>query len=412
MSSTHEPATGEIAIKNAKIVVGDQLVAAEILVKGGKIARIAKQVSGEQMLNARGQIVFPGAVDVHVHFRDLTESYKEDWYTGSCAAAAGGVTTVIDQPNTKPPVRDEQSLADKQAVARKSIVDYGINAGIDKLDKLEILWNLGVTAFGEVFLQSTSSVELLQALKIIKRVGALACIHAERIVNGTPNEREGIRKVLDLNQRVGAKIHISHLSTAAGLNLIGTYAQDITCEVTPHHLFLSEDDRVRLGPFAIMNPPLRSRQDVNSLWMNLSHVDLIASDHAPHSIADKKTPLPPPGVPGVQTLLPLLLSRADQIGLARLIELACFRPAARFNLQAKGAIAEGFDADLAFFNLKDKKVVTPSILKGKSRWTPFEGLEAIFPSLTMVRGNIVYRDGVIVGKEGWGTQLFGLGKEQ
>ncbi|MGZ4903409.1 MAG: dihydroorotase [Halobacteriota archaeon] len=400
----------ETAIKNAKIVAGGQLVAAEILVKGAKIARIAKQVNADQTLDARGQIVLPGAVDAHVHFRDLTESYKEDWYTGSCAAAAGGVTTVIDQPNTKPPVSDEKSLADKQAVAGKSIVDYGLNAAIDKLDKLELLWNLGVTAFGEIFLQRTSNVNLLKALETVKRIGALVCIHAERIVDGMPNEVEGIRAVLDLNQPVGAKVHISHLSTAAALNLVGRYAQDITCEVTPHHLFLSEDDRVRLGPFAVMDPPLRSQQDVHGLWANLDHVDMVASDHAPHSIADKKKPLPPPGVPGVQTLLPLLLSRVDQIGLGRLIELACFRPAVRFNLKGKGAVAEGFDADLAFFNLKHKKIIAPSMLQGKSGWTPFEGLEAIFPSLTMIRGKIVYKDGVIVANEGWGTQLFGPGR--
>lgn len=410
MSSSDDAAIGETAIKNAKIVLDGQLVAAEILVKGAKIAKVAKHVNAERTLDAGGQVVLPGAVDAHVHFRDLTESYKEDWFTGSCAAVAGGVTTVIDQPNTKPPVCDEKSLADKQAVAGKSIVDYGINAAIDKLDKLELLWNLGVTAFGEIFLQRTSDVDLLGALETMKRIGALACVHAERIIGGTPNEVEGIRAVLDLNQAIGTKIHISHLSTAAGLYLMGLYAQDITCEVTPHHLFLSEGDRVRLGPFAVMDPPLRGQHDVHGLWAKLNRVDMVASDHAPHSIADKKKPVPPPGVPGVQTLLPLLLSRADQIGLGRLIELACFRPAARFNLKGKGAIAEGFDADLAFFNLKDKKIIAPSMLQGKSGWTPFEGLDAIFPSLTMIRGKIVYRDGVIVAKEGWGTQLFGPGR--
>ncbi|MDD1721462.1 MAG: dihydroorotase [Euryarchaeota archaeon] len=410
MSSSHDADIKETAIRNAKIVVGSQLVEAEILVRGHKIARVAKQVNAERTLDAEGQIVLPGAVDVHVHFRDLAESYKEDWYTGSCAAVAGGVTTVIDQPNTKPPVLDKKSLADKQAVARKSIVDYGINAAIDKLDKLELLWNLGVTAFGEIFLQQTSHVDLLQALQTIKRIGAIACVHAEQNIDGVPNEVQGVRAVLNINQAIGAKVHISHLSTAAGLYLLGLYAQDITCEVTPHHLFLSEGDRARLGPFAVMDPPLRSQKDVRGLWTNLNYVDMVASDHAPHSIADKKKPSPPPGVPGVQTLLPLLLSRVDRIGLGRLIELACFRPAARFNLEGKGAVAEGFDADLTFVNLKDRKIITPSILQGKSGWTPFEGLEAIFPSLTMVRGKIVYRDGLIMAKEGWGTQLFGSGK--
>ncbi len=400
----------EIAIKGAKIVHDGQLIGAEILVKGTKIAKIAKQVNAARTLDARGRIVLPGAVDAHVHFRDLNESYKEDWYSGSCAAVAGGVTTVIDQPNTKPPVCDEKSLADKQGAASKSIVDYGINAAIDKLDKLEPLWNLGVTAFGEVFLARTSNAKLSKALEIIKRIGALVCIHAERIVDGVPDEVEGIRSVLNLNKATEAKLHISHLSTPAGLSLIDRSTQDVTCEVTPHHLFLSQDDRARLGPFGLMHPPLRSQKDVRALWANLDSVDMIASDHAPHSIDDKKLPSPPPGVPGVQTLLPLLLSRVDQIGLVRLIELVCSRPAARFHLKGIGVVAEGYDADLAFFNLKAKTVITPDVLYGKSAWTPFEGFEAIFPSLTMVRGKVVYRDGSITAEEGWGKQLFGPGR--
>ncbi len=410
MNSSPDASVEEIAIKGAKIVRGDQLIAAEILLKGPKIARIAKQVSAARTLDAHGQIVLPGAVDVHVHFRDLNESYKEDWYTGSCAAVAGGVTTVVDQPNTKPPVCDEKSLADKQAAAGKSIADYGINAAIDRLDKLEVLWNSGVIAFGEVFLPRTSNADLSTALQTIKRIGALICIHAERIVSGVPNEVEGIRSVLALNHAIEAKMHISHLSTPAGLYLTDRPSQDVTCEVTPHHLFLSTDDRARLGPFGLMDPPLRSRRDVRELWANLGRVDMIASDHAPHTIADKSSPAPPPGVPGVQTLLPLLLAKVDQIGFGRLIELTCSGPAARFNLKGKGAITEGYDADLAFFNLKDKRVIAPDILYSKAGWSPFEGLEAVFPSLTMVRGKVVFKDGVITAEKGWGTQLFGPGK--
>jgi dihydroorotase len=399
-----------IAIKNAKIYYRDQVVAAEMLVEDGKIARVAKQVSGEQTIDAGGKLVLPGAIDVHVHFRDLGEAYKEDWYTGSCAAAAGGVTTVIDQPNTQPPVIDQTSYAKKQAAARKSLVDYGINAAIDKLDQLEALWRLGVIAFGETFMQDKTEAYLHEALQIIERIGATFCVHAEKCVDRMPNEMAGLRTILDLNKEVGAKLHVAHVSTEEGLNLLAASGQDVTCEVTPHHLFLSLADTTRLGPFSIMNPPLRSRNDVEGLWSNLAHIDMIASDHAPHSIADKKKPSPPPGVPGVQTLLPLLLSKLDQIGIGQLVRLTCKAPAARFNLRTKGTIAEGFDADLTFIDLKNKKPITARRLKGRSHWTPFEGLEAIFPSLTMVRGEVVFSEGTILMKKGWGKQIFGTGK--
>jgi len=381
-----------------------------MLIEGGKIARVAKQLSGEQIIDAGGQLILPGAIDVHVHFRDLGEAYKEDWYTGSCAAAAGGVTTVIDQPNTQPPVTDQTSYVAKQAVARKSIVDYGINAAIDKLDELEELWRLGVIAFGETFMQDKAEADLHGALQIIERIGATLCVHAEKCLDGMSNEMGGLRTILDLNKEIRAKMHVNHVSTAAGLNLLAVSRQDVTCEVTPHHLFLSQADKARLGPFGVMSPPLQSRNDVEGLWSNLDHIDMIASDHAPHSLADKKKPSPPQGVPGVQTLLPLLLSKLDQIGISQLVQLTCKAPAARFNLRGKGTIAEGFDADLTFINLKNRNVITARRLKGRSRWTPFEGLEAIFPSLTMVRGEVVFSEGSILMKEGWGNQVFGAGK--
>jgi dihydroorotase len=158
-----------------------------------------------------------------------------------------------------------------------------------------------------------------------------------------------------------------------------------------------------------MNPPLRSRYDVGQLWSHLDHIDMVASDHAPHSTADKKMPNAPPGVPGVQTLLPLLLSKLDQIGLGRLVDLVSTAPADRFHLRSKGAIAEGFDADLILVDLKDKKPITPSLMRSKCGWTPFEGLEGVFPSLTMVRGEVVFNEGSITAKKGWGRQVCGAG---
>ncbi|MDD1725265.1 MAG: amidohydrolase family protein, partial [Euryarchaeota archaeon] len=207
-------------------------------------------------------------------------------------------------------------------------------------------------------------------------------------------------------------VHVSHLSEASGLDFVRGSDQDISCEVTAHHLFLSDLDQARLGPFGIMNPPLRSRHDVDTLWSCLRHINMIASDHAPHSIADKNMPYPPPGVPGVQTLLPLLLSRLDEISLERLVNLVSAAPAIRFNLKNKGAIREGYDADLILVDPNDRKIITPSMLQSKCGWTPFEGCVAVFPSLTMVRGEVVFSEGSIKVKKGWGTQVCGAGFRQ
>jgi dihydroorotase len=399
-------------IRNARVFCRNQVVLSDVLIESGTIAKIGSVRAGGQEIDARGRLLLPGAIDVHVHFRDLDEAYKEDWYSGSCAAAAGGVTTVIDQPNTKPPVCDERSYFRKQRAARKSVVDYGINAGIERFDQLDDLWRLGVTAFGEVFVQEKSREELQHALQIIKRLNAVLCVHAERRVGEISSELEGIRTVFACNKEIGAKVHVSHLSEASGLEFVRGSDQDISCEVTPHHLFLSDLDQVRLGPYSIMNPPLRSRQNVDTLWSHLGHIDMIASDHAPHSVADKNMSYPPPGVPGVQTLLPLLLSRLDQISLERLVNLVSAAPATRFNLKNKGVICKGYDADLILVDPNDRKIVTPSVLYSKCGWTPFDGCVAVFPSLTMVRGEVVFSEGSIKGKKGWGSQVCGAGWRQ
>jgi dihydroorotase len=398
-----------IVIRNARVFYRNQVVLSDVLIESGTIAKIGRVRLGGQEIDARGRLLLPGAIDVHVHFRDLNEAYKEDWYSGSCAAAVGGVTTVIDQPNTKPPVCDERSYFRKQRAARKSVVDYGINAAIERYDLLEDLWRLGVTAFGEVFVQEKSRKELQHALQTIKRLNAVLCVHTERHVGEISSELAGIRTVLDCNKAIRAKVHVSHLSEASGLDFVRGSDQDVSCEVTPHHLFLSDLDQARLGPFGIMNPPLRSKQDVDALWSCLSYIDMIASDHAPHSIADKNMSYPPPGVPGVQTLLPLLLSKLDQISLERLVNLVSTAPATRFNLKNKGAIRKGYDADLILVDPNDRTIISPSVLRSKCGWTPFEGCAAVFPSLTMVRGEVVSIEGSIKAKKGWGSPVCGAG---
>ncbi len=225
------------------------------------------------------------------------------------------------------------------------------------------------------------------------------------------DEVTAIGDILHANRTSGARLHMSHVSTRAGLELVKHSPQNVTCEVTPHHLFLSEADAERLGPFGKMSPPLRSSAIVEALWSDIDAIDMIASDHAPHSVSDKKSPIPPPGVPGVETLVPLLLANLDRLGLERFVRLTNVNPAKRFMLKGKGPIAEGNDADLMVVDIKQKHkhVITAEKLHSRAGWTPFEGMEGIFPSLTIIRGNVVF-EGDIVAEKGWGRQVFGPGE--
>ena len=395
-------------ITNGKVFYRGHIIEADILIEDEKIKSVTKDVTADEKIDVKGQLVLPGAIDVHVHFRDLEEAYKEDWNSGSCSAAAGGVTTVIDQPNTIPPTCDITSYNEKCAAARASIVDYGINACINSFEQARELYDLGITAFGELFIQNKTTDELLTLLQTVKDLNALGCIHAERLHERATDEVTAIADILRLNSKVGSRLHISHVSTHAGLELIKSSRQDVSCEVTPHHLFLSEADIDRLGPFGKMNPPLRSSAIVKALWSDIDSVDMIASDHAPHSVSDKRLPVPPPGVPGVETLVPLLLANLHALGLERFVRLINLNPAKRFMLKGKGPIAKGNDADLMVVDIKQKhkRVITAEKLHSKAGWTPFEGMEGIFPSLTIVRGTIVF-DGEPVGKKGWGHQVLG-----
>ncbi|MFC1786417.1 dihydroorotase [Halobacteriota archaeon] len=430
----------DLVIKNARLALARDIIEADIAIGNGKILRIAKDIMAERVIDAHGLLVLPGMVDVHVHFRDPGLTHKEDWYSGSSAAVAGGVTCVVDHPNTIPPTTSVESFKVKLREAeKKSIVDFGINAGVVRAAELKGLWESGVTAFGEIFLAeymgmlSVDDDILLKSLHVIADLGGIACIHAEdeqiiresieKLENKTnpsahslsrPNFSEvaAMAKAIGLAQDTCANLHICHLSTKEGLGLIGA---GVTSEVTPHHLFLSQNDWDRLGTFGKTNPPLRSELDRDNLWAGLYRIDIIASDHAPHTIEEKKQDIwsAPAGVPGVETSLPLMLSAVKKgiISLQRVVELMSTNPARIFCLREKGEIAVGKDADLVFVDLNDVKPIRDRNLHSKAGWTPFEGMDAVFPKMTFVRGEIMY-DGEIVGEKGHGHFVPGRGADK
>jgi dihydroorotase len=449
----------DIFIKNTRIYYNNSLQPAEIIIERGKITRIGRDLrvsSSDMIIDAGGALTLPAGIDVHVHFREPGMTTKENWHTGSCAAAAGGITTVIDQPNTIPPTTDRRSFEQKLKVARKkSIIDFGINGGVtSNVEKLEELWKLGVTAFGEIFMaESTGGLNINEeifedALAEIKRLGAIATIHAEEekmrleleeLLKGDispdyhskvrPNacEAVAVQKALELISKIEVRSHFCHISTLEAIGMIRkekflarkeNKTPLFTCEVTPHHLFLSIRDWARLGSFGKMNPPLRSSHSIKALvnGMNDGTIDIVASDHAPHLESEKNTDIKfaPSGVPGVETLMPLMLAAVKKniLPLAQMIMLTSWNPAKAFglDLHGKGRLEIGFDADLIIVNPRGFQPIKAETLHSKAGWTPFEGMDAIFPQYTLSRGEVIWMEESINARSGRGKFLEGHGK--
>ncbi len=449
----------DILIKNTRIYYKNSLQPAEIIIERGKVTKIGRDLrvsSSDIIIDAEGALTLPAGIDVHVHFREPGMTTKENWYTGSCAAAAGGITTVIDQPNTIPPTTDRRSFEQKLKLARKKcIIDFGINGGVtSNIEKLEELWKLGVTAFGEIFMaESTGGLNIdeetfEEALAEIKRLEAIATIHAEdekmrleleELLKGDispdyhsrvrPNacEATAVQKALELISRLKVRSHLCHISTleATGIIRKEKYLAKkenrkplFTCEVTPHHLFLSTRDWERLGSFGKMNPPLRGSHSIKALInaINDGTIDMIASDHAPHLESEKDTDIrfAPSGVPGVETLMPLMLAavRKNILPLAQMIRLTSWNPAKVFGLdrQAKGRLEIGFDADLIIVDPRNLQPIKAEMLHSKAGWTPFEGMDGVFPQYTLSRGEIIWMEEFIEARPGRGNFLEGEGK--
>ncbi len=423
-------------VKNGRVYFDGRLQNVDLWIRDGKIASLGGNYRAEETIDGRGKIVLPGAIDVHVHFRDPGYTYKEDWETGSTSAVAGGVTTVIDQPNTNPPTVDGQSYRMKLEIAeRRSVVDFCLNGGPGDVKRLAAL---GAAAIGEIFTYDHDEDELQKILDETAKAGLMPTIHAEdrEVIRenteplrdmrepelyslARPNraESKAIEKVLTMTERA----HICHLSTFEGLDLVRAAkkkGKKVSCEVTPHHLLFTKRDWRRQGTFLKMNPPLRDFRDKDALWEGLRNgdVDVVASDHAPHLPEEKKDEIwdAPPGVPGVETMLPLMLVavRSNLLSLDRMTDALSRRPAEIFGLASKGAIALGMDADLAIIDPRAASDIRADRLHSGAEWTPYEGRRALFPAITMIRGEVVFADGERVAKPGFGRNLPGPGRKR
>jgi dihydroorotase len=416
-------------IRNATLADGRRR---DIRVEGERIAAVGRRLPGtadETEIDAAGKLLFPGMIDTHVHFREPGFPEKETWTTGSRAAAAGGVTTVVDQPNTQPPTVDGDAFDEKIDYAAESLVDFGINGGVTPDWRPDDLLDRPLFALGEVFLaDSTGEMGIdadlfADAVRQATARGIPVTVHAEDAdqFDASATERAdadawsafrtaeaevaAVERACEVGQEAGAQLHIAHTSTPEGIDRAAEAG--MTCEVTPHHLLFSRDDLSGLETFGRMNPPLRSEHRRKGVYERVASgaVDLVATDHAPHTRAEKDAGIwdAPSGVPGVETALPLLLaeSRQGRLSHERVRDLTAANPASVFDLPRKGRVAVGNDADLVLVDPDATREIRGAERHSKADWTPFEGWQGVFPEWTMVRGTVVYErtdDGERFGK--------------
>lgn len=434
-----------LCIHNAKVVTSGGIVDGGVLTADGRIVAMlssSDQAVADTVIDARGRMLFAGFVDAHVHMRDPGQTHKEDFASGSIAAAIGGITTVMCMPNTKPPIDSVAAFnLARQAGERRSHVDFALQAAVhpQNYDAMPALWNAGAVSFETMLADGPpaeiySNAAMLQQMlahvaELDAQVGvycgdqavvnaSLAQLHAAGRVDflafaesrPPQSESSGLALLIDARQRTAARIIARQISTAAGFDVVAAAkteapAGNIQVEVTPHHLHLDVATLARLGPYAQMLPPLRSTADVAAAQRAAAFgtVDFIGSDHAPHAVAEKSTSdtwLSPSGTPGLDTLVAAALDLAARsiLNYPKVASLLAEQPARAFGLaDRKGRIAIGCDADLVLVDAQAPLHVTPDVLKSRAARSPFEGkLLRGRPVLTVLRGEVIAENGKLI----------------
>jgi dihydroorotase len=410
------------------------IVSADIGVRSGRVAAVGAlpNATAEETFDGRGLHVLPGVIDTHVHFREPGHLEKEDMETGSTAALLGGVTAVFEMPNTNPPTTTRALIDDKlQRASQRMRCDYAFyvgasNENIGALYELERLPGVaGVKAFlgsstGSLLLDKEEAIA--NALKSGRRRMSVHSEDEARLkeraklaMPGDPRThpiwrdpevaRRSTERLLRLARAAGRRVHILHASTAEEMPLLADARDIATVESVVPHLTLSAPECYeRLGSYAQMNPPIRDEHHRAALWQAIGQglIDVVGSDHAPHTRADKDGlyPQTPSGLPGVQTLVTLMLNHvnAGRLTLERFVDLTSRGPARVFAIAGKGRIARGYDADFTIVDLKATRHIENRVIASRCGWTPYDGMETTgWPVATVLRGSIVMRDGVLRG---------------
>lgn len=410
----------------------------DVAVTDGRIAAIGDLADADaaERIDAAGLHVLPGVIDTQVHFREPGLEHKEDLESGTRAAVLGGVTAIFEMPNTSPSTTDADAIAEKFARAEgRAWCDHAFFVGAtpENAEALGVLERLPGVPGVKMFMGSSTGSLLVADDEHVGRVlqngTRRVAIHAEdeaRLkarfadigegahVRDHPHWRDvetarlATERVLALARQAGRRVHVLHITTAEEMELLAGAKDVATVEVTPQHLTLAGPDCYdRLGTHAQMNPPIRDAAQREGLWRALAAgvVDVIGSDHAPHTAEEKERPWPasPSGMPGVQTLVPLMLNHVAEgrLTLERFVELTSAGPQRIYGIAGKGRIARGYDADFTLVDLAAKRTIEADWLASKCGWSPFEGMAVTgWPVATVIRGQTVMRDGELADPAG------------
>lgn len=414
-------------IKNATCVLPSGQVQAHVLVDDGKIVAVdaAATARADEVVDATGLYLLPGAIDDQVHFREPGLTHKEDLHTASRACAKGGVTTYLEMPNTIPNAINQERILEKLALAEaKSLVNYGFYIGATP-DNVEDLRTATRVPGIKIFMGSSTGSLLVDDQDALERIFAETtlpiCAHCEdettfranTVALGGGKEYADhsrirdhaaaiicTRRATDLARRHKHRFHVLHVSAAGELPILRDHANVITAEVCPHHLFFSVDDYARLGSLVQMNPSVKTKEDNEAMWGALldGTIQVVATDHAPHTLEEKNQPYPksPSGVPAVENVMALMLDQVNRgrCTLDQVVHWMCDAPARVWDIVGKGRIAEGYDADLVLVDMNLSRTILNDEQETKCKWSPWHGTTLKgWPVRTWVHGQTVYLGG-------------------
>jgi dihydroorotase (multifunctional complex type) len=440
----------DLVLTNAKAYLKQGIVDCSLAIEDDKIQKIGRETQmpqADERINLHNLLVLPGLVDVHVHLRDEGKAYKEDFVSGTAAAAAGGFTTVLDMPNNEPVTMSAASLRNRMRLAeRKILVNVGFRSEFPT-NLNEISATAAEGAVGFKFFMGTQigglnvndDEALHEAFVKTGEAGVPVAVHAEDNLTICMNERilreakredpaaflkahpektevTAIERVLDASAGTKAQVHFCHITTTKGLGLVAEAKKTerkVTCEVTPNHLLLSNSDFERRGALLAMLPPLRSDADVGALWQGVADgtVDAVGSDHAPHTLEEKSAPSiwdVKVGVPGLETTLPLMLTmvKKNRLTIDAFARMLAGKPAEIFNLKGRGRLEQGFKADLVAIDPKVRFTIDASRFRSKAKFSPFDSWEVQGKAVkTFVNGRLVMDEGEIIVKPGSGSVI-------
>lgn len=424
----------DLVLKKGRIVFPDGIREGDVVVERGMIIEITSDYKdpAKRVIDCTGKFIFPGVIDAHVHMRVPGGEYKEDFTTGSMAAISAGVTGFLDMPNNTPPIISKKMLAEKRdLVGDNSFANYGFFFGAtdENVDEIKRLSNIaGIKVYmgestGNLIVRKDETLENIfsygrfpvvvhaENQECLERFAAEYAAEDVRmrsnyhsVVRPPECAREAVKHVLHLAKKYAASVHIAHITTLEELDIIRKFkSEKVTCEVTPHHLMFDIDAYEKLSNRLKVNPPVRSREDREALWAAVADgtIDIVASDHAPHLLNEKDLPYSqcPAGVPGIETILPVMLDAVNKglLNLDRAAQLLSQRPAEIFHIKNKGKIELNYDADLVILDMDLEKTIENGKLLTKCAWSPFDGMTLKgWPVTTIIGGEVIYEDSKFV----------------